>query len=350
MESYYKFFGTNLVFRTNNQQIQEEFRKVYGFFQTDKFDRKDVICRLDKSGQYSLQTASPRYNSKYTIAGEISVDTYFSLFSPVIFAVKRHFLIHSGSLATPDNKSLIIAAPCGFGKTTMTRELLQQGFSFLSDELAPLALDSGLICPFPRGLGVIKGRKKEIREIPHKIGKAVKPGYIIFLILAQLKKDTEEDQYRHVEIALGRVDEKIQREFSRLPGVKKVTLLSGRMYPLLRLTLEQETYIVPEIQRICDQNQVPIMYTLKGRTQPPDFGTQPQLKPITARSGVFEISQHILNGQRSAFLEETFAGSRTRLVFELAGLLGKAEFYTLTIGKLNHMVDLVRELCLGKKK
>ena len=368
MESYYQFFGTNLIFRTNNKHIEEEFRKVYGFFRTDKFDREDIICSLTKNGHYRLQTTSARYNSEYTITGEISVDTYFSLFSPVIFAVKNHFLIHSGSLATPAsrdcpaNESLIIAAPCGFGKTTMTGELLQAGFTFLSDELAPLSLDSGLIQPFPRAMGIIKGQKKELREIPseaseankankvRKIDSGIKPGYVIFLTLEQLEKDPENCRLRHLEIALGRVDKKIQEEFSLLPGVKKVSLITGRMYPLLRLVLEPEAYIVPEIQRICDQQQVPIMYSLKGQTLAPDFNAPPQLKEITPREGVLELSQHILNSQRSALLEETFAGSRTRLVFELAGLLGKARFYNLTIGKLTTMVKLVEELCKSKKK
>ena len=343
--SYYKFFDINLVLETNEEEIQNQFRQIYGYFARDYLTNENVHCVLNKNGKYFLKATSNHYHMEYTIPGAINTDAYFSLFNPVIFDTKKFFLIHSGNLATKDKKSIIIAAPCGFGKTTMTRELLKVGFHFLSDELAPLELSSGLIHPFPRGMGVIKNGHKTIVDYPKNIPGACRPGYVIFLSLHQEDKELSQTKEEYLEIALSRITAKIKEELEQIPGVTGITVLTNRMFPMLRIKKTLTSLIVPEIQRICIQNQVPIMYTLKGKTQPADFNAPPQLNELSVRAGAFELMQHILNAHNSALLETTFAGSRPQLVFELAGLMNATKFYTLTIGKLPKMVNLVKQLC-----
>lgn len=333
--SYYNFFSTGLEFKTNCLHSYREFQRVFWYFECPSIEPQ-VNCSIERqNNSYRIKAKSKRYLVEYTTQN-LYPDVYLSLFTPVIFEVKDYFLIHSGSLSTPEGKSLIISAPCGFGKTTLTRELIKKGFNLLSDELAPLNLKTGLIEPYPRGMGVLAGKRKKVVDIPKKrIGVPCQPGFVIFLTLE--KTNTE----NIIEVALGRVDENIINAFKKIDGVREVTPITDRMFPMLRLFLEEGAHIVTRIQEICEMNSVPIIYTLKGKTQPPDFNAVPQLKELSQREGVFELSQNILNAHNSALLEETFSGSRPRMIFELAGFMSDVRFFKLTVGRLSEMVRLI---------
>lgn len=348
ISSSYGFFGTYLSFTTNTEPCYQQFQEVFGYFQTPA-PRIDITCAIEKTNSaYQVTARSKRYSLQYTMETPPHTDTYLSLFGPVIYEVKDFFLIHAGSLNTPGGKSIFISAPCGFGKTTLTRELIAQGFKLLSDELAPVSLETGLIYPYPRGMGVLAGSGKKIVAIPQDIiGEKCRPGYVIFLTLRQ---DPPHQAIRYMEIALGRIDNDLVTGFRNLAGVQQVTRIHDRLFPMLRLLLTPDTIIVPRIQALCHRNNIPIIYTLKGKTRAPDYQAPPQIQELSSKQGVFELSQHILNAHNSALLEETFAGSRPRMIFELAGLMNQARFFNLTVGKLPQMVNLVKKICLSSKK
>lgn len=64
---------------------------------------------------------------------------------------KDLFFVHGAALAL-DGKAVLISAPSGSGKSTTTWGLLHHGFGYLSDELAPIQLDSLNIESFPHAL------------------------------------------------------------------------------------------------------------------------------------------------------------------------------------------------------
>lgn len=344
---YYNFFGAALSFKTNSQKCAEEFEKIYGYFKSG--DKNAAIsCSIEKdNSSYRIKAMCRRYNLDYTIHEEPHPDVYLSLFSPVIYSVKNYFLIHAGSLSTPGAKSLIISAPCGFGKTTNTRELLKQGFKLLSDELAPISLKTGLIYPYPRGMGVLNAAKKDIIEIPKDIiGPASKPAFVIFLTL---EKVPEEKEKRYIELYVGRITDDLINAFKKVTGVKEITPVFDRLFPMLRFLLDEDAYITARMQEICNYYNIPILYTLKGKTHKPDFNAAPKLREIPQEEGILELSRNILNAHNSALLEETFSGSRPRMLFELAGLTENARFFALTVGKLSEMTRMIKELCTTNK-
>ena len=349
MRSYvscYRFFDTNLVFKTNYRIAHREFQKIYAYFKrSPTFSNKAIVCSLVKDGNsYRVDIKSLRYSVCYTFSCGINVDTYLGMFSPVIYEVRDYFLIHAGTLSTASNQGIIISAPCGFGKTTLTLELLKKGFTFLSDELAPINRHTGMIHPYPRGLGVLNGKEKKI-IIQKNTGDSCKPSCIIFLCLPEEK---EHGKTRYMELALSRLDKNVYRQLKELPEVNEITTIRDRLFPMFRLSVLEDVRIVPRIQQICRQNQVPIMYTLRGRSSKPDFNAKPKLREISSKKGIFELSRNILNSHNSALLEEVFGGSQTRMIFELAGLMNHAKFYRLTVGKLPEMTALIKNLCSGK--
>jgi len=59
--------------------------------------------------------------------------------------------IHSAALAY-QGRGLLLVAPSGTGKSTTSWAMLNSGFSYMSDELAPLAPGTLLIHPYPHAL------------------------------------------------------------------------------------------------------------------------------------------------------------------------------------------------------
>lgn len=69
----------------------------------------------------------------------------------VIETPTPHLLIHA-SVAGRAGSALVFPGASGSGKTTLVAGLVRAGLDYLSDELAPIELATGLVTPFPRSL------------------------------------------------------------------------------------------------------------------------------------------------------------------------------------------------------
>ena len=64
---------------------------------------------------------------------------------------RRLYFLHAAALGFA-SRALLIVAASGMGKSTTAWALLHHGFDYLSDELAPLDLDSLQVQPYPHAL------------------------------------------------------------------------------------------------------------------------------------------------------------------------------------------------------
>lgn len=67
--------------------------------------------------------------------------------------LERFVTLHAAAVAR-DGHLVLLAGESGAGKTTLTLALLDAGWTYLSDDLAPVAVDTALVHPFPKPLGV----------------------------------------------------------------------------------------------------------------------------------------------------------------------------------------------------
>lgn len=75
------------------------------------------------------------------------------------------YFLHAGVVAR-DGRALVCAAGSGGGKSTFVWALLHHGFRYLSDELAPVALASLEVQPYPHAL-CLKREPPEPYVLPH---------------------------------------------------------------------------------------------------------------------------------------------------------------------------------------
>jgi hypothetical protein len=63
------------------------------------------------------------------------------------------FFVH-GAVVEYEGKAIIIAAPSGTGKSTTAFALIQEGFGYVSDELAPIDPHSAVVYAYPHAVGL----------------------------------------------------------------------------------------------------------------------------------------------------------------------------------------------------
>lgn len=74
------------------------------------------------------------------------------IFNSILFQIPNHYLLHAGVVSWK-NKGIVICGASNMGKSTLTLKLVENGFKFLSDEVASIDLTTCELAPFPRALG-----------------------------------------------------------------------------------------------------------------------------------------------------------------------------------------------------
>lgn len=78
----------------------------------------------------------------------------------------QHYLIIHAAVLERDGAGLIMAAPPGSGKSTLCAGLALRGWRLLSDELAMIGLEDGLLTPLPRPVGLKNRSIDLVRALP----------------------------------------------------------------------------------------------------------------------------------------------------------------------------------------
>ena len=76
------------------------------------------------------------------------------LFSAVLETNAGKVIALHAAVVEREGSGLLLAGTSGSGKTTLTLELVERGWTYHSDDLAPIYVDSGMIASFPKPLHV----------------------------------------------------------------------------------------------------------------------------------------------------------------------------------------------------
>ncbi len=122
--------------------------------------------RGDAGGRgYRLNTFELRSGNAHTES-----ELLYNLEKDIELSLQRShahwYFIHAASLSL-DGKCCLLIAPSGTGKSTTTWALVNHGFCYLSDELAPVDLTAMRVSSYPYALG-LKSRPPEPYRLPRE--------------------------------------------------------------------------------------------------------------------------------------------------------------------------------------
>jgi hypothetical protein len=367
LQEAYRFFGLDVTIRSDDRQVLADFRKIYRRFAVPGPPGAGLTFTILTPAEGMPHFCLIAGRQIYTLDSlELLPNIYFFLLNFITGAVRDYFLIHAGVVAMR-GRAIVVSAPSMVGKTTLILSLLLRGLEFLSDELAPIQKDTHLIEPFPRSLGLRArtvdlfpalrekcgglstiesgGERKVMVDVEREglapLGKPCAPALVIFLT-PQMEREGEEPA-RFLELCLNMLPDSVLRKMKRIPGVIDAVRLPERPIPTCRLILEKDARIVKELDALCLRESLFISRSLPGATAAPDYNRPPVLRPLSKADGALGLARNLQSGAQSA-LFEAHGGSIPRLVFALAGLAENVDFFTLQVGRLQEMTELIVKL------
>lgn len=182
--------GKTLQVYYREEQLQQFFRDIFPhLLTTDKTIQPDLSVKLWRENGSTCAVIGDRL-MRTTGSIDLILSWIVAEFVDKTYR-KRGCLavLHSGAVGYA-GRGIVVAGASGSGKSTLVAALQQAGFSYLSDDVCPLSLDTGEIIPVPISQSIKKGswelleksipsfkkqiamidRQKEIRYLPPQVG------------------------------------------------------------------------------------------------------------------------------------------------------------------------------------
>lgn len=111
------------------------------------------------SGSEETSTAADSYELIYDLEKRLTIDLQLRR--------KELLFVHAAALEL-DGSAYLLAAPPGSGKSTTAWAMVNQGFGYLSDELAPIDLATMQVLPYPHAI-CLKAPPPEPYGLPERV-------------------------------------------------------------------------------------------------------------------------------------------------------------------------------------
>jgi len=183
----------------------------------------------------------------------------------------------------------------------------------------------------------------DIEEIqPGGMGQAAPISHIVILRdPAEPEPEQSTGPERELGVLVDRLDESLLAAVRQIKGVTEVRPDVERGYPTLRFRAAHRMSVLPQVEALCQEQQILVLDVSKRAQSHPTFETPARLEAIPKSQAVLELLRRFQGGHKSALLQDEFGGSSTRLFMELAALISQADCHQLFVGPLYEMADLV---------
>jgi hypothetical protein len=288
-------------------------------------------------------------------------------------------VLHSGSVLA-DSGVVLLVGSSGWGKTTLTIELVRRGWGFLSDDFAILRPD-GVIEPFPhrvnltdnsvamlglhpseselrlQGAGGLSKWMVDVDTIfPGSLAGAGRLSAVFVLSpaadsspAAQPDGDTRPRQPEADKewiLELDHLPSGFETRLGQLPGVQSAHVRPQSAPARVSLRVEAGAKIVADLDELCAAEDVTILSALKGSPVAPSFAGSASAEQVEVVQALPILLSHSLSLSGRRFLHGTngpvvmTALAHLRRSIEASG----ASVYWLTPGELSSTADLVQQI------
>jgi hypothetical protein len=277
--------------------------------------------------------------------------------------IRSHLLFHAG-VVSRGQRGLLICGPAGFGKTSLILELALRGFGFLSDDYAPVALDSGLVAPFPRSMGIVASPRNaagRLRRVPRskrllfdgkwlvdptglpglRLAGPCRPDLVLLLGPATRSRHAAASLYE-ISITPDRVEE-LRRRFPEIPFLKR---RSSRppLGAVFRFHLPKEAGCSTRLEQWAYANRASVFSLTRLFSRSGAFRPPLRIQRVAPRDGLIETLGDLQNRRPVPDSQGQGSASPALLLLQAASLLGRCEFYRFEGGNLQARAEAAAEL------
>jgi hypothetical protein len=174
--------------------------------------------------------------------------------------------------------------------------------------------------------------------VPGCLGRAAPVGQIV--VLSDPEEQDPAGGGRELRLLVDRAPPDLLSAVRQVPGVRALSVRDVRGCALLRMRAARRTTAYAQIEDLCRAQGVWILDVLTAASGPPSFAAPARLVPLPRSQALLELLRRYQGGFRSAVMDE-LGGHSTRLLAELAAIVGQARCYRLYVGSLEEMVELV---------
>jgi hypothetical protein len=266
----------------DNPELAQAFHIDYQSFEIKKTDPDDCHIHISQKGTYLAIN-----NKELDISGHPRPVHYACqvIVSEIMAQLHDFYLIHAG-VVKKENILIMLAGPPGIGKSTLTQKLVENGFSFFSDDCAPLHKNSGLIHPFPRSMWIVGDSEKNIsisvrskKAIPacqfysHNIPE--KPGMVICL--------TDKSSKNHIiklNLSLKNTNNPLLNDLKK---IEKIHIHHRHpQYAEYQICYESSVSTTETIKQLCAEHKKHLWQIYRINITQPSFDCQSSITDISA--------------------------------------------------------------------
>lgn len=362
----FNFFGRHVALEAEDAGVVAAMRTVYARQLADgQADATVVSIGSTEIGLPVIRVAGRQVH--VPVRDQLEHYAHLVLVNAAAAARTDTVVLHSGAV-TLGGRAVLLVGPSGWGKSTLTLELVRRGWGFLSDDFAPVDAE-GWVAPFPRAVNVTDrtldllglpqpaselrlksagGREKWMLDIDHVFpGRLCGPselGHIFVLAGAGLAPGAFE---RRWVLRVDSAPPALLAALAQLPGIQEVRAASKPTGHEIQLFLDPGARVVEALDDTCRRYGVAILAADREPWSWPDFDASPTATALDLAVGARAALTHAtsLSGQR--FL---MGAGKTEALQALAHLhramaVARASVYRLEPGDLARTADLVEAIC-----
>ncbi len=365
MKLYYQILDVAVSVESDSVEFLELFDDNYCLFRTHTISNNKILeCTIILSRKDS--DAFIKINNKVlSLNGHPDKFNYILLkfVSNLIEQIEDYLLIHSGVVAR-NGKAVILAGPSCVGKTTLTLELVKNGFVFYSDEFCPIHKETKLVHPFLRSIWVKPEQREKLchtsmsgnilsdscSNLDTEV--IVKPNEIKFPIANKPCKIEaliciEPDPPANKDLYLLHVCVKLHNDnfFNELKKIKDVAIEILDTKPLTwQLRYKNDFVISKTILNIINKYKEIIWDFYQVYPICANYNKDPLIIPVSNYDAILSLIGDLQQGPNSKAEKKAFSSGPTNFFMEVCGILDAVSCYKLSVGKLEKMNNLIQQV------
>jgi hypothetical protein len=296
-----------------------------------------------------------------------TLQVYQHFLSAAMDGIGAYAVIHAAALIGPGGDgAVLLAAPSGFGKTSLTLELATRGLRFMSDDYAPLDLGSRRVSPYPRAVGIIVDDQaplptafrvkaeepgttrlfgKSLVDVGDVLGEdavAREPIALRHVILLAADASGSTGATRLGVAGLARHADELSTTFTQTPGVEIVERHVHGQVAFFGLRLDASQHPTELLAPLLESELV--LFCEKRTDLRPGFSVSPEARVLKRRETAELLGRELLNRRRGGRLLARYDGRLPGLFLDLAGALREAQCWRVSVGECRATADLIASI------